>query len=115
MDESTIQELLRTSYSELPTQEPGSLCLLYLLFAAGSATLEAQRKPDIKPEYPDSGSHLSDTVREADQYFDFVEATLIRIGKYEKFEVWMIQAWALMTTCSLAASKWNAADAYIGK
>lgn len=106
LDESTIQELMQTCYSKLPTQEPGSLCLLYLLFAAGSVTLA---------EYPDSASMLSDSLRQADEYFDFAEATLIRIGGYEKFEVWMIQAWALMTTYSLAASKWNAADAYIGE
>lgn len=109
LDEATIQELLQTCYSELRPQDPGRTCLLYLLFAAGSATPEAQRKS----EYSDSP--LSDTLGEADKYFDFVEATLLRIGSFEHFEIWMIQAWALMTTYSLSASKWNAADAYIGK
>ncbi|OAA78302.1 Fungal transcriptional regulatory protein [Akanthomyces lecanii RCEF 1005] len=108
LDEVTIQELLQTCYSELRPQDPGRTCLLYLLFAAGSATTEAQRKS----EYSDSP--LSDTLGEADKYFDFVEATLLRIGSFEHFEIWMIQAWALMTTYSLSASKWNAADAYIG-
>lgn len=110
LDEVTIHELLQTCYSSLPPQDPGSLCLLYLLFAAGSATLEAQKTA----EYPDSGLVLSDHLRQADDYFYFAEATLMRIGGFDTFEVWMIQAWALMTTYSLAASKWNAADAYIG-
>lgn len=111
LDESTIQELLQTCYSEHRPQEPGRRCLLYLLFAAGSATPDTQRRS----EYSDADSSLSDTSEEADKYFDFVEATLLRIGSFEHFEVWMIQAWALMTTYSLSASKWNAADAYIGK
>lgn len=98
LDESTIQKLLETCYSERLTQEPGSLCLLYLLLAAGSDNVAK-----------------SDNVVKSDEYFDFAEATLIRPGAYKKFEVWMIQAWALMTTYSLAASKWDAADAYIGE
>ncbi|TQV99950.1 Fungal transcriptional regulatory protein [Cordyceps javanica] len=108
LDEHTIQELLQTCYSNTSSQEPGSLCLLYLLFAAGSINMEAQNNP-----HPELGLVLSDT-RQADEYFNFAEATLIRIGGYETFEVWMIQAWALMTIYSLAASKWHAADAYIG-
>ncbi|OAQ96984.1 hypothetical protein LLEC1_02253 [Akanthomyces lecanii] len=110
LDESMTQKLLQTCYSGLRPQEPGRTCLLYLLLAAGSASLEAQKKP----QYSGSESPLSDTLGEADRYFDYVEATMLRIGSFEHFEIWMIQAWALMTIYSLSASKWNAADAYIG-
>ncbi|OAA73907.1 Fungal transcriptional regulatory protein [Cordyceps fumosorosea ARSEF 2679] len=113
LEESTIQELLQSSYPNAPSQDsqvPGSTCLLYLLFAAGSLSVESQKGT----EYPDQGLFPPDSLRSSDEYFDYAEATLMRIGGYETFEVWMIQAWALMTTYSLAVSKWNAADAYIG-
>ncbi|KAM3498856.1 hypothetical protein MY10362_007842 [Beauveria mimosiformis] len=109
LDESTIKELLQTCYSKPLEQEAGSLCLLYLLFAAGSVILEAQKKLD----YSDRDPCSLDTTVKSEEYFEFVEATM-RFGSYDKYEVWMIQAWALMTAYSLAASKWNAADGYIG-
>ncbi|ATY65603.1 Fungal transcriptional regulatory [Cordyceps militaris] len=107
LDESTIQELLCFSYSNLSSQEPGSRCLLYLLFATGSLAVEPQKStkyPHLSPPKP---------LQQADEYFKVAEATL-RIGSYETFEVWMVQAWALMTTYCLATSKQNAADVYIG-
>ncbi|KAM3558678.1 hypothetical protein MY1884_003879 [Beauveria asiatica] len=110
VDESTIKELLQTCYSKPLQHEPGSLCLLYLLFAAGSVILEAQKKLD----YSDPDPCSVDATVKSEEYFEFAEATLMRFGGYDKYEVWMIQAWALMTAYSLAASKWNAADVYIG-
>ncbi|KAM3482389.1 hypothetical protein MY5147_000237 [Beauveria neobassiana] len=110
LDESTIKELLQTCYSKPHEQEPGSLCLLYLLFAAGSVILEAQKNTDYSHPVPCS----VETAVKSEEYFEFAEATLMRFGGYENYEVWMIQAWALMTVYSLAASKLNAADVYIG-
>lgn len=108
LDATAIERLLQHCYSESASVEPSTVCLLNALFAIGSLAVETSQGS----EYVDSTPCRS--VTKADEYFDFAQTTLMRFKGDEPFKLWMIQAWALLTTYSLASSRWHAADIYIG-